>query len=50
MTGGAYFSYGELRQTALELAIGSADDVATDAIVARANAYFQFLVAGHPHD
>lgn len=42
---GAYFSHGELRHVALAMAIDSADDFSTDAIVSRAESYFQFLMA-----
>jgi len=46
---GVYQSYGDIRKTALELAIESAalhsaDSLATDAVVARAELYFLFLM------
>jgi hypothetical protein len=43
---GVYQEFGEIRQTALKMAIDSAEDFSTDAIVARAQSYFSFLTAG----
>lgn len=40
---GIYQQFGEVRRTALQLAIDSAEDFATDAVVDRAEAFFQFL-------
>ena len=46
---GAYFQFGDLRKTSLELAIESASlfggdyALATDAVVSRAESYFEFL-------
>lgn len=46
MTTGMYFSHGDLRKTALEMAIDSTVTTDTDAVIARADAYFRFLTAG----
>ena len=40
---GIYQRFGEVRRTALQLAIDSAEDFATEAVVDRAEAFFQFL-------
>lgn len=42
---GIYRSFGELRRVALELAIESADDLGTDAVVSRADSFFRFLIS-----
>ena len=49
MSGGVYQPYGDVRKTALELAIESAamhnlESMDTDAVVARAESYFLFLM------
>lgn len=47
MTGaavGAYYSHGDMRKFALELSIASSDELGTQSIVDRADAYFRFLV------
>lgn len=45
---GVYQSFGELRRVSLELAIESAEDFSTEAVVSRADSFFQFLVKDDP--
>jgi hypothetical protein len=41
---GTYYKFGELRKTALQMAIDSADDFGIDQIVSRAESYYLFLM------
>lgn len=45
---GVYQQYGDMRQHALVLAIESAEDFSTPAIMERAEQYFRFLASGAP--